>query len=334
MAHDDPKMEGDRSHQAERWYQRMHAADCTAAERAEFERWRAEHPRHAAAYAQTEHLYHRAAELRLDPRWRAVGQATRRRAARSARVRRAVRWSVPMAAVLVLAVGLGWRLWDPAAPEQRYATAIGERRTLDLDDGSRVVLDTDSALAVRFSRKRRSLALERGQAQFSVARQPQRPFVVQAGEGRVRAVGTQFQVRKRDEGVRVTLMEGVVTVNAPDAAAGDADRAVTLAAGEQVSFGGGGPWQRGAADMAAAEGWVRGEQIFDGRPLREVVEEMNRYSRVKLRLADPSLGELPVSGAFYDNDQESMIRALELGWSLRAERTSPTTVVLHPMGGK
>ena len=329
MVRDNSKATGDRGDQAEYWYQRMHAADCSSAERAEFERWRSEHPQHAAAYAHTGHLYQRAAELRLDPRWQAIGKATRQRATHAARMRRAIRWSLPIAAVLVLALGLGWRFWDPAQPELRYATAIGERRTLDLEDGSRVVLDTESALAVRFSRKQRKLVLEHGQAQFSVAKQPQRTFVVQAGAGRVVATGTQFQVRKRDDSVRVTLMEGVVTVSMPDATVGGADRAVTLTAGEQVSFGEGKPWNRGTADMAAAEGWTRGEQIFDRRPLREVVEEMNRYSKVKLRLADPSLNELPVSGAFYDNDQESMIRALELGWSLRAERNSPTTVVLH-----
>lgn len=330
MARNDPKAARDRSDQAEYWYQRMHAADCTSAERAEFERWHTGHSQHAAAYAQTEHLYHRAAELRLDPRWQTVGKATRRRVARVAKVRRVVRWSMPMAAVLVLALGLGLRLWNATEPELRYATTIGERRTLDLNDGSRVVLDADSAMAVRFSRKRRNLVLEHGQAQFSVSRQPQRPFVVQAGEGRVQAIGTQFQVRQRDDSVRVTLMEGVVTVSAPDTTAGSADRAITLAAGEQVSFGKGNPWEHGKADMAAAEGWTRGEQIFNRRPLREVIEEMNRYSQVKLGLADPSLNELLVSGAFYDNDQESMIRALELGWSLRAERASPTTVVLHP----
>lgn len=328
MVRNNSRADGDRGDQAEYWYQRMHAADCTSTERAEFERWRSKHPQHAAAYAHTGHLYQRAVELRLDPRWQAIGKATRQRAARAARVRRAIRWSLPMAAVLVLALGLGWRFWDPAQPELRYATAIGERRALDLEDGSRVVLDTDSALAVRFSRKQRNLVLEHGQAQFSVAKQPQRPFIVQAGEGRVEATGTQFQVRKRDDSVRVTLMEGIVIVSAPDVIA--RNHAVTLAAGEQVSFGEGKPWDRGTADMEAAEGWTRGEQIFDRRPLREVVEEMNRYSQVKLRLADPSLNELPVSGAFYDNDQESMIRALELGWSLRAERVSPTAVVLHP----
>lgn len=323
-------MDHDRSDQAEYWYQRMHAVDCTSAERVEFERWRAQHPQHAAAYEHTEYLYHRAADLRLDPHWQSVAKATKRRVARAARVRRAVRWSVPIAAVLVLALGIGWRTWDPAQPEQRYATTVGERRTLTLDDGSSVVLDTDSAVAVRYSRKHRNLILEHGQAQFSVALQPQRPFVVQAGEGAVRAVGTQFQVRKRDAGVRVTLLEGVVTVSAPDATSGGPDHVVTLAAGDQVSFGNGQPWNRRPADISAAEGWIRGEQIFDRRPLREVIEEMNRYTEVKLRLADPSLNELPVSGAFYDNDQDSMIRALELGWSLRAERTSPTSIVLHP----
>src|SRR3546814_9532022 len=95
------------------------------------------------------------------------------------RLRRRLRgWtgSLAAAAVLVLAVGAGWRLWDPMQPPQRYATAIGQQHDVALEDGSRVRLDTNSALVVRYSRKHRDVVLERGRAQFDVAHAPQRPF--------------------------------------------------------------------------------------------------------------------------------------------------------------
>src|SRR3546814_4203377 len=92
-------------------------------------------------------------------------------------------------------------------PPQRYATAIGQQHDVALEDGSRVRLDTNSALVVRYSRKHRDVVLERGRAQFDVAHAPQRPFTVHAGPGTVRAVGTQFQVRHQDDAVQVIRSE-------------------------------------------------------------------------------------------------------------------------------
>lgn len=322
-------MDRDRSDQAERWYQRMHAADCTHQERERFRQWQAERPEHAAAYARTEYLYHRAADLRLDPRWRAQAQAARQRTARASRRRGTLRWGLSAAATLLLTIGIGARLWDPVPPGQRHVTVTGEQRTLALDDGSSVVLDTDSALTVRYSRRQRRLHLERGQAQFSVAKAADRPFIVQAGDGAVRAIGTQFQIRKDATVVRVTLLEGVVTVTAPAATPRGGERSATLAAGEQLSFDPGELWAMAPANLEVANGWTHGELVFDGRPLVEMIEEMNRYTTAKIRLGDPSLQELQVSGAFYDNDQDSLIQALELGWSLRAERVSPSEIVLY-----
>ncbi|MFT3790392.1 MAG: FecR family protein [Rudaea sp.] len=322
-------MNSDRSDAAEHWFQRMHAADCTPAERAAFEQWRAEYPGHADAYARTEHLYHRAAELRFDPQWRAMARAARQRTARRARVRHGLLWGLPLAAMLVLALGAGWFAWDPKEPPQHYATAVGERRTLTLADGSSVVLDTDSALAVNYSRSQRRLILERGRAQFSVQPQPQRPFIVSVDQGSVRAVGTEFQISRRAANVQVILLKGVVTVSAPAETAAGQERTATLAAGEQLNFDAGPLWAKKTADVDAAKGWTHGELKFDRRPLADVVEEMNRYSAVKIRLGDPTLKDLPVSGAFYDNDQNSLVQALQLGWSLRADRTSPTEITLR-----
>ena len=324
----------DRSDLAEHWFGRMSSADCAAAERTAFERWRNARPEHAAAYARVEYLYRRSSALGADPRWKAMAQAARQRTARQARLRRGLRWGLPLAAAASVVLTVGYLRWDPAQPEQRYATAVGERRTLTLDDGSRVVMDTDSRLLVRYSRKRRQLVLEQGQAQFAVTKQPARPFVVDAGGGAVRAVGTRFQVRNTGGPVHVTLLEGVVVVEAkPDAGAAPHDqaRAATLAPGDRLSFDAS-RWRTERVDTQAAQGWTVGELVFERRPLRELIDEMNRYTTVKLRLGDPALGSLSVSGAFYDNDQVSLVQALEYGWSLHAERVSADEIVLRRRG--
>lgn len=315
--------------EAARWLARLQASDCTAAERAGCRRWQATDPANAAAYAQMESIYRRSAEFKLDPERRAVADALRASSARRARRRRTGRWAVGMsaAAALVLAVGIGWRTWDPAQPVQTYASAVGEQHTFTLDDGSSLLLDTDSAVQVRYSRKQRNLVLERGQAQFTVAKLSDRPFVVQAGNATVRAVGTQFQVRRHADDVQVNLLEGMVEVTAPPGTPGDDERTATLAAGEQLTLNASGQWSQHALDLEIAEGWTRGELVFRQTPLSQLVDEMNRYTPVKLRLDDPSLNDIRLSGVFYSSDQDSLVDALEQVWSLRAERKGGEIVI-------
>ncbi len=317
--------------EAERWFVRMQGSDCSAAERSACRRWRDQDPAHAAAYARVEAIYHASRDFGQDPGYRLQARAIRERARREGRRRRALRWgaSLSAAAALVLAVGIGWRQWDPAQPEQHFATAVGEQRSLQLDDGSTLLLDTDSAVTVRYSRKHRNVLLQRGRAEFEVTPGPQRPFVVQADGGAVRAVGTRFQVRKRDASVRVILLEGVVTVSAPVAGAQGEARTATLAAGEQLDFDAKRLWNRDRFDPGVAQGWTRGELTFRQRPLSELLEETNRYTAVKIRVGDPSLNELRVSGVFESDDQASLVQAMEHVLSLRAERVSPDEIVLR-----
>lgn len=315
--------------EAERWFMRLQMRDSSHADRAACARWRLADPAHAAAYAEVERLFRLAGQAGADPRLRAAARLARermeRKRGRSGAWRRVA--SLSAAAAVALALAIGWYAWNPAQPGRHYATAVGERRTLTLDDGSVVLLDTDSALAVHYSRLRRDVTLEHGRAQFSVARQPRRPFLVHTGLGTVRAVGTHFQVRKRADSVEVTLMEGVVEVSA---AAGDGKtRVTTLAPGEQLDFDAGGHWDKRAFDPAVTRGWTEGQLVFRDRPLAEVVEEMNRYNTIKLRLGQPDLDGLKISGQFYSNDPASLIQALEFGWSLRTERPSAREIVLY-----
>ncbi|MGJ4803370.1 FecR family protein [Luteimonas sp. SDU82] len=314
---------------AERWFMRLQMGDCTSADRAAFARWRLADPLHAAAYAEVERVFALAAQAAGDPRLQAAALAAHervaRRRARHGVLRRCVAWAA--VAGVVLGLGIGWHSWNPSQPEVHYATAVGETRTLTLDDGTTVVLDTDSALRVRYRRLQRAVELEKGQAQFSVARQPRRPFVVHTGLGEIRALGTRFQVRSEAEHVQVALLEGTVEVAATATATGGR-RTARLSPGEQLVFDAHQRWVRSAFDPEVMQGWTDGQLLFRSRPLAEVVQEMNRYNTTRIRLGDPSLETLRISGQFYSNDPQSLILALEHGWSLRAERTA-RDVVLH-----
>lgn len=312
---------------AEGWLARMHSPECTDAERAAYARWRREHPDAETECRQTERIHALSAELAQDP-WLKMTARSARRRSQALPARRVPRfaWAAAAALVLLVAGGLWWRGFSAQAVQaMRYATTIGEQRTLYLDDGTVMVLDTDSAVSVRYGGGRREVDLDRGRVQFEVAQDSRRPFLVHAGEGVIRDIGTRFQVRRRGGDVTVTLLNGVVNVSLPASKASS-----TLAPGQQITYAGD---RLGAAhriDLAAARGWAHGELVFQDRTLADLLTEMNRYSTEQLRLGDPTLGNLRISGVFHAGDQASLVQALRLGWGLRAQRTSEHAIVLEP----
>lgn len=306
--------------QAQDWFARLRAPDCGPAERSAFERWRAADARHAEAYADLEDVWDLTAELAAEDTAIAAAARHARSQVQPGWVRRH-RWPLlATAAALVLALGLGWRFGLPEdAPAQRYATAAGEQRSLALEDGSRVVLDTDTVLQVRYGPRRRGLTLEQGRADFQVHKDAERPFTVQAGPGRVTATGTRFQVRLEEGEGLVTLLEGSVRV-----AAAQGRSEATLAAGEQVAIAPSGllgtPRRLDEAALATAQGWTEGQLVVKEWPLEALVAEVNRYGRTPVRLGDEDLRDLPVSGTFSPTEPESLALALEHGWPVRVER--------------
>jgi len=314
------------------WFARMQRADCPAQDRNACRRWRDGDPANEAAYRQMERIFRQTGQLRADPDRQAFMQGVMARSARRGRRRRALRWTAGLCTVtaMLVAVGLGWRAWDPAQPERSYASAVGQQRTFTLEDGSRVMLDTDSAVRVRYSRKQRNLVLERGQAQFTVAKAVDRPFRVVAGDAAVRAVGTQFQVRRHpDDAVQVSLLEGVVEVSGSKPSDARPAPLVILSVGEQLNLTRGGHWVRQALDRQVVEGWTRGELVFRQAQLADLVAEMNRYTTTKMKIGDPGLDDIRLSGVFYGSDQDSLVAALEQLWHLRVERSSNEIVILR-----
>lgn len=308
--------------QAEAWYARLMASDCSSHDRHAFEQWRSR-PGHAEAYAAMERLLASVDALAdSDPRMEELVQRARRRPALSAgRPRRWRAWATAACAVLAVVLGLRFGpalLSDPEAVQ--YATT-GQGRTIALADGSSVQLDVASRIAVSLGNKRRSVELLQGRAVFDVAHDAARPFVVRAGDGSVTAVGTRFQVQCEGDGVVVTLAEGIVAVSRRDAQ--DGSRHVArLRPGEQLGWSRQDTaWTLRSVDTKAVLSWTRGRLIFHGTHLSDVAAEVNRYSTRKLVLADPSLAGLPVHGNFLAGDAGAVVTALQAVLPVRVDDT-------------
>lgn len=225
-------------------------------------------------------------------------------------------------------VGLG--LFWPGRGGERYQTAVGEQSTVHLSDGSTLQLDTDSRVRVRWAPTRRLVALERGQALFDVAHDPRRPFIVTAGSTEVRALGTRFDVRRDDDHVSVLLLEGRVSVTRP----GDARQTRwTLGPGQALTTNPG-RVQPARTDVAASLAWTRGQLVFHEARLADVVAEANRYSLVRLAVADdPRLNRVRVDGVFKPGDSAAIAAALADLYDLSASRDAKGDVTLRARPG-
>ena len=178
-----------------------------------------------------------------------------------------------------------------------YETARGEFRKVQLADRSTVSINSGSQLEVRLTDAQRRIALGQGEAWFEVARDKARPFLVEAGDVRVRAVGTAFSVRRHAHGAEVLVTEGVVEVWTN----GSAVPRRRLGAGQLALVPGDGSATRvnaDAAEVARRLAWREGKLVFENAPLGEAVAEFNRYNARQIVVADPALGRKPLVGHY------------------------------------
>jgi transmembrane sensor len=223
------------------------------------------------------------------------------------------------AALALLASITALFLWIDRDAARTYSTGIGEQRTIQLMDGSTVELNARSRVKVRLTDRRRDVALIEGQALFRVAKDKQRPFVVRAGEAQVRAVGTEFDVYRKQTETVVTVVEGRVETYPGSDGAGAA--AIVLSAGEQLTVLPHTVTKPKRADTVAATAWVQKRLIFEETPLSAVAEEFNRYNRRPLAIDDPELRSLKISGVYSSTDSASLINFLRNQSSIRVIET-------------
>jgi transmembrane sensor len=242
-----------------------------------------------------------------------------------------------------------------------YVTAIGEQRLARLADGSRVQLNTNSAILVEFNQEFREITLVKGEVFFEVAKDAQRPFRVYAGRDRIQAVGTAFSVYMREHDVSVTVTEGrVALATAKTMAVGDSvaqppgprnqrvtaafpndleftETARVLEAGENVILENNpGPSEASHRDVERVNdpdldkrlSWRNGLLTFSGDPLDEVVYEISRYTTVSIEIVDPEIQSIRIGGQFRVGDIEAMFGSLEANFGLEVNRIGENHVQL------
>lgn len=314
--------------EAASWFARRRDGVRTPGEEAAFESWRGRSEAHARAYAETERAWEQWKQLQGSARMREMTAAAMAATAPRRRQANGGSWRLLLAAACLAAVAIfGGIRWLPQMTHVQpvvYSTGIGEQRTEQLPDGTRIVLNTQTTLQVRYSPRQREVLLQQGEAMFDVVHDDRHPFKVTAGDGSITDLGTQFQVRNEDGMAAVTLLHGLVEVVARNAHK-------RLVPGEQASYGAGtaGIDVR-RVDTAAITSWMRGRLDFSGLPLGEAVTEANRYSVVKLRLGDPRLTSMPVGGSFRAGDNTAIAAALSAVFPVRVARSDAHEIVLMP----
>jgi transmembrane sensor len=257
-----------------------------------------------------------------------VPAAMRRRPARS------VRWA---AGVAIASVGL-LLLWMASTGElsgwHSYGTAVGEQRSVTLEDGSLIELAAHSRLQVNLSAQRRDIRLQYGEALFKVARDPSRPFQVHAGETVVRAVGTQFNVNRSVGNTTVAVAEGRVQIlsateeASSTGAKGNPDE--LLGAGEMARIAPTGTITREHVDLADVAVWRQRRLVFRDSTLGEIADTFNRYSRTpQILVEDPALRARRFGGTFDADNPEALIKFLRAEPGLICE-TQGTTLSIRP----
>ncbi|MDN7933406.1 FecR domain-containing protein [Burkholderia metallica] len=288
------------------WWVERQAGRTGAAFDAALARWRAEDPAHDAAWRHIETMQRRFGALAagLDPQAAQAALLPPRAGPRRA--------AVKALAVLLFAGGAAWM----AEPARRAAiwpadlrTAVGERRTVTLADRTVVVLDTDTALDVRFNDAARHLHLLRGTIMVTSGhddRVPARALVITTAQGELRPLGTRFAVRQRDGDTRVEVFEGAVRVQPGAAAAADA---------RVIAAGAGADFTRDAIGVPAAldayaSAWTGGMLVASRMRLADLVAELDRYRRGSLR-CDPAVADLRVSGTYPLDDPQRVLDTLK-----------------------
>ena len=218
-------------------------------------------------------------------------------------------------------------MMQPSARPVDVHTGIGERRTITLADGSRLVLDTDTAVVVRIGQKKRHIELQRGRANFDVVHDPRRPFQVTAGRLAVTAIGTNFDVSQISGTPAVTLVHGRVAVDALDESARE-NRAFMWPGQRLTMSESGRLTQPTRVDLTAVTGWQEGRLDFTDETVGEAIEEANRYSVQKIRLSDRAVSTKRMGGSFRTGDVNALAAALCAFLDLKVTKRTEKTLVL------
>ena len=297
------------------WVARLQSSDATDEDRRRFAEWLERDPAHREAYDEFSRLWGDLKDVPIPP--------DRLKKLRGQRRRAAVSRAAGLAAlVIVSAAAYDMGVLDRIRAD--HYTAVGEVRTVVLDDGTRVDLNTDTAITVDYSDDARRVRVLRGEAFFDVARNPDRPFTADDGTLAAEAVGTQYGLRTAAGSFRgdVQVEEGKVAVRI------GADQ-VLVEAGNAAMLTSRGHVVVAPSDVAGRMAWRSGRLVFSGRPLREVLATLERYRHGRIFVVDEAAAEQKVSGIFDLKDTEEALREIESSLPVTVTHVTGLAVVVR-----
>jgi transmembrane sensor len=285
--------------EAAAWLARLRADDRTRDDEMRFRQWLAADPVNAERFEHVSTIWEDMDALRDVPRAEpAPRKLTRRRLLTGS-----------LAAFTVGGIGLQWSI----ATAGVYTTARGEQRRLTLEDGSRLLLNTDTSLKVRFDEQRRRIELRRGQALFEVSADP-RPFFVNAGVHDLTVRRGRFELRREADQRSVLAIDGAATL-------AQASGPLRIGAGERVRIDAAEQISHDRPNLNDVVAWQAGNAVFRAEPLAQVVTEMNRYTERELVLMDERAAAMRISGVYRVGDNGTFARSLAKLLPIKIEAT-------------
>jgi len=310
------------------WIARLRASNSSSRDKSDFSRWLNQSPEHIQAFDE------------MSDTWATLGAAAHleelttplnTRAANNQQKSSYWDWNFWQSGLAMACVAGLFALITLVTPgdsfePQRYETLAGEQRSITLDDGSVVSLNTRTQLEVSYTAKQRNLALITGEAYFDVAKDKQRPFVIDVGQGTVMAVGTAFNIHRYSQTAEVAVTEGIVQMREHKDPATPNPKTERLIADQQAHFG-----KRGLSNVSHADtknilAWREQTLVFDQISLTEALKELNRYLEEPVDYSHASLKDLEVSGTFSVKAPEATLQALKASFNLAAPDTAPQSL--------
>lgn len=290
------------------WFQRRHFETWSDTDQVHFDAWLSESPAHEIAY------------WRLEGAWARTKKLVALRPPRTPERRSPFLVRIAAAGIAAIAIAVGYWIYQSQPRGIAYATSVGGHEAVMLGDGSRIELNTDTAMRVSYTSNERIIWLEKGEAYFEVVHDSDRPLVVFVGDRRVTDLGTKFIVRQDSARLEVAVVEGRVSFD--EAAEQQGAHTLLLSQGDTVVAT---PTAMSVTRKLPHEisnelGWRRGVLIFDGTPLAEAANEINRYNVRKIVIADRHLGKISVTGTLSANDPDQFMRMTRYLLALHGER--------------
>jgi len=297
------------------WLEQRSSETWGEAQDAELETWLATSPAHAVAFLRLEAAWNRTTRLS------ALKQPMRPIPAPQAP--RHTGLKIAAAVLVTAALSIGGSLLATQQDNQTFATTIGGREALALNDGSKIELNTDTVLRIARGSEQRKVWLDKGEAYFDIKHDAAHPFIVMVGNHRITDLGTKFIVRQDGARLEVKLIEGSARVDTQDgkrAVLKPGDVAVATATGMTML-------KKPVAEMATELGWRRGVLTFNHTTLAEAVAQFNRYNRQKLVIADSSIAKLEIGGTFPADDVTLFGRAAKNALGLNVKNRDGNIVL-------